>query len=56
MSSDGDVKAFADKDGHFRRQPSQFRDWISRESGAEFPPEKDRYVCLDMTPSTLTIQ
>lgn len=45
MSKNDDIKAFADKDGHFRRQPSKFRDWISRESGAKFPPEKDRYVC-----------
>lgn len=34
----------ADKDGHFRRQDSSFRSWISSASGADFPPEKDRYV------------
>ncbi|KAL4919547.1 hypothetical protein BDW62DRAFT_209750 [Aspergillus aurantiobrunneus] len=33
----------ADKSGEFKRQASVFRNWISRESGAEFPPEKDRY-------------
>ncbi|KAH0294056.1 glutathione S-transferase [Aureobasidium namibiae CBS 147.97] len=44
MSTKEDLKAFADKDGHFRRQPSKFRDWISSEAGARFPPEKDRYV------------
>ncbi|THY62695.1 hypothetical protein D6C99_00803 [Aureobasidium pullulans] len=44
MSNKDDIKAFADKDGHFRRQPSKFRDSISREAGARFPPEKDRYV------------
>lgn len=43
--SSDDIKAFADKDGHFRRQPSKFRDWISKESEAKFRPEKDRYVC-----------
>jgi hypothetical protein len=32
-----------DKSGEFKRPQSQFRNWISRESGAEFPPEKDRY-------------
>ncbi|KAL3473624.1 haloacid dehalogenase [Aspergillus californicus] len=34
----------ADKDGHFRRKDSVFRSWISRSPGADFPPEKDRYV------------
>ncbi|RDW78649.1 glutathione S-transferase family protein [Aspergillus mulundensis] len=32
-----------DKSGEFKRQASVFRNWISREAGAEFPPEKDRY-------------
>jgi len=32
-----------DKSGEFKRQASQFRNWISKEPGAEFPPEKDRY-------------
>jgi len=32
-----------DKSGEFKRQQSSFRDWISRESGAKFPPEKGRY-------------
>ncbi|OGM41622.1 glutathione S-transferase omega-like 2 [Aspergillus bombycis] len=32
-----------DKSGEFKRQASAFRNWISREPGAEFPPEKDRY-------------
>lgn len=39
-----DVKNFADKDGHFRRQASQFRDWISSEPGARFPPAAKRYI------------
>ncbi|VVT50332.1 uncharacterized protein SAPINGB_P002710 [Magnusiomyces paraingens] len=34
---------FADKDGQFKRQVSSFRDFISREPGAKFPPEKNRY-------------
>ncbi|KAE8350078.1 glutathione S-transferase [Aspergillus coremiiformis] len=32
-----------DKSGEFKRQTSAFRNWISREPGAEFPPEKNRY-------------
>lgn len=32
-----------DNSGEFKRQQSQFRNWISKEPGAEFPPEKDRY-------------
>lgn len=38
------VHDFADKDGKFRRQTSQFRNWLSADSEAEFPAEKDRYV------------
>ncbi|KAK0336226.1 hypothetical protein LTR59_008918 [Friedmanniomyces endolithicus] len=34
----------ADKDGHFRRPDSKFRNSISSAEGAEFPPEKDRYI------------
>jgi putative glutathione S-transferase len=32
-----------DKTGEFKRQQSAFRNWISKDPGAEFPPEKDRY-------------
>jgi putative glutathione S-transferase len=32
-----------DKSGEFKRQQSSFRNWISREPGAQFPPEKGRY-------------
>lgn len=32
-----------DKSGEFKRQQSSFRNWISREAGAQFPPEKGRY-------------
>ncbi|KAL1971293.1 hypothetical protein VTN77DRAFT_245 [Rasamsonia byssochlamydoides] len=32
-----------DKSGEFKRGQSVFRNWISREPGAEFPPEKGRY-------------
>ncbi|GJN80257.1 hypothetical protein PLIIFM63780_003782 [Purpureocillium lilacinum] len=32
-----------DTSGEFKRQVSSFRNWISRESGAQFPPEKGRY-------------
>ncbi|KAH0829373.1 Glutathione S-transferase omega-like 2 [Fonsecaea pedrosoi] len=34
----------ADADGHFRRKDSQFRNWISKEPGSKFTPEKDRYA------------
>ncbi|KAI0888671.1 glutathione S-transferase [Annulohypoxylon maeteangense] len=32
-----------DNSGEFKRQVSSFRDWISKEPGAKFPPEKGRY-------------
>ncbi|EME40437.1 hypothetical protein DOTSEDRAFT_55656 [Dothistroma septosporum NZE10] len=32
-----------DKSGEFKRQTSVFRNWISKDSKAEFPAEKDRY-------------
>ena len=32
-----------DKSGEFKRQTSSFRDWISTEAGAKYPPEKNRY-------------
>lgn len=32
-----------DKAGEFKRQVSSFRDFISREPGAKYPPEKGRY-------------
>ncbi|KAJ3499114.1 hypothetical protein NLG97_g596 [Lecanicillium saksenae] len=35
--------SLADKSGEFKRQVSSFRDHISREPGAKYPPEKDRY-------------
>ena len=34
----------ADKDGNFRRQASQFRNWVSVDPKAKFPAEKGRYV------------
>ncbi|KAJ5295520.1 hypothetical protein PENANT_c001G06778 [Penicillium antarcticum] len=33
----------ADKSGEFKRQQSVFRNFISKEAGAQFPPEKGRY-------------
>jgi len=39
-----DPIGYADADGQVRRKPSTFRSWISKEPGAEFPPEKGRYV------------
>jgi len=38
-----DWVAVADKTGEFKRGQSQFRNFVSREKGAEFPPEKGRY-------------
>jgi len=31
------------EDGSFKRTDSAWRNWISREEGAQFPPENDRY-------------
>ena len=39
-----------DKSGEFKRKPSAFRDWISTDPGARFPPEKDR--CMTITTYT----
>ena len=33
-----------DKKGQFKRPDAAFRNWISSAPGADFPPEKDRYV------------
>lgn len=33
-----------DKDGHYRRKASQFRDWVSADQEAKFPAERERYV------------
>ncbi|CAG9980461.1 unnamed protein product [Clonostachys byssicola] len=38
-----DWVSVSDKSGEFKRQVSSFRDWISREAGAQYPPEKGRY-------------
>lgn len=39
-----DIYNFISSDGSFNRQISSFRDWISSEEGAKFPPESGRYV------------
>ncbi|RMD39925.1 hypothetical protein DV735_g5201, partial [Chaetothyriales sp. CBS 134920] len=36
--------SYADEDGHFRRQDSVFRNFVSPEPGALFAPEQDRYA------------
>lgn len=41
---DKSIYNFASKDGTFKRQVSSFRNWITNEPGAKFPPEKGRYV------------
>ncbi|KAK9320092.1 glutathione S-transferase [Lipomyces orientalis] len=38
-----EILKWASTDGEFRRKPSSYRKFISRESGAEYPPEKGRY-------------
>ncbi|WLF76367.1 S-glutathionyl-(chloro)hydroquinone reductase [Lodderomyces elongisporus] len=43
MSGKIDILNFSDKDGAYRRKPSSFRDFISAEPGARFPPEAGRY-------------
>lgn len=40
----GEIHKFADEDGKFRRQDSQFRDSVSTDPSAKFCAEKDRYV------------
>lgn len=43
MSSDKKITDWASKDGQFKRQDSQFRNEISKDAGAKFPAEKNRY-------------
>ncbi|KAI0970573.1 glutathione S-transferase omega-like 2 [Xylaria arbuscula] len=46
MASSGKITDWVapnDKSGEFKRQASSFREWISDEPGAQFPPEKGRY-------------
>ncbi|KAJ9106651.1 hypothetical protein QFC19_003150 [Naganishia cerealis] len=38
-----EIQKFADKTGAYKRQALNFRNWILREAGAEFPPETNRY-------------
>lgn len=38
-----DVEPYTDEDGNFDRVETSFRDWIRNESGAQFPPETNRY-------------
>ncbi len=40
----GEIYNFPTKNGAFQRPNAAFRSWISSEPGAQFPPEKDRYV------------
>lgn len=43
MSQKINILKFAGKDGSYKRLPSQFRDFISSDPGARFPPEANRY-------------
>jgi hypothetical protein len=36
------------KDGAFKRKDAAWRNWISREEGAEFAPEKDRVSVMSL--------
>ncbi|CAG8449983.1 3267_t:CDS:10 [Ambispora leptoticha] len=38
-----DILKWASSDGEFRRKPSSFREFISKEPNARFPPELNRY-------------
>ncbi|KAL9639572.1 MAG: hypothetical protein Q9164_000849 [Protoblastenia rupestris] len=42
-STNASITNWADKSGEFKRGQSQFRNWISKKAGSEFPPEKGRY-------------
>lgn len=41
---EGAIYKFESADGSFKRPVSSFRNWISTEKGARFPPEAGRYV------------
>ena len=43
-STTPEIYKFEQENGTFKRQVSSFRSWISSKPGAQFPPEKDRYV------------
>lgn len=43
QESQKNILSWADKSGEFKRQQSSFRNFISKDPGAEFPAEKDRY-------------
>ena len=42
--AENDFGSRTELNGKFKRPDSKFRNWISSAPGAEFPPEKDRYV------------
>lgn len=44
MRQPGYPTTIAGKDGHFRRQVSSFRNFVSSDPNSPFPAEKDRYV------------
>jgi putative glutathione S-transferase len=44
MAQKAEIFTMADKDGHFRRKNSSFRDFISKEPSSKFPAEKNRYA------------
>lgn len=46
---EGDV--LASKDGHYHRQETDFRDWISREPGAKFAPRLDDITSMSVMPA-----
>ncbi|GJC96970.1 ubiquitin-activating enzyme e1 1 [Colletotrichum higginsianum] len=44
-----------DTSGEFKRQQSSFRNWISREQGAKFPPRRAATISTSATPACRTL-
>lgn len=40
---DSDIQKFAEKTGEFKRKPSSFRNWITKDGSSGFPAEAGRY-------------
>ena len=43
MSKEGPIDKYANEKGEFKRKPSSFRNWITRDGSSEFPAECNRY-------------
>jgi len=44
MPEKAPIYRHADNDGEFRRKPSSFRDFVSKDPNSKFPAERDRYA------------